>query len=156
LSQVKSFISPLVTPICSFAAVAFVLTVTALSTVASAEGSKEMLLENIKPVGQVYVAGENAPEPEPAANADAAAAAEPKSGEEIYNSTCMACHGTGAAGAPKVGDAAAWAPRIAKGIDGLLSSAINGLNVMPPRGTCATCSDADLKAAIEYMISKSQ
>ena len=120
---------------------------------------KEVVLENIKPVGQVNIAGEPgsepAPEAEPAAAGEAAAAA-PKSGEEVYQANCMACHGTGAAGAPKMGDAAAWAPRIAKGIDALLVSATNGLNAMPPKGLCMTCSEEELKGAIEYMVSKSQ
>jgi cytochrome c5 len=121
---------------------------------------KEVVLENIKPVGQVYIAGQpGAPEAaaaEPAAAGGEAAAAGPKSGEQVYQSNCMACHGTGAAGAPKMGDAAAWAPRIAKGIDALLKSATNGLNAMPPKGLCMACSEDELKGAIEYMVSKSQ
>jgi cytochrome c5 len=68
----------------------------------------------------------------------------------------MACHATGAAGAPKVGDAAAWAPRIAQGMDTLVQHSINGLRAMPPRGTCANCSDEDLKAAVTYMVERSQ
>lgn len=106
--------------------------------------------ENIKPVGTVVVGEEGA-----AATADAAAAA-PRSGDEVFNSTCMACHATGAAGAPKVGDKAAWAPRIAQGMDTLLQNAINGIRAMPPRGTCANCSDDDLKAAVTYMVEQSQ
>jgi len=77
-------------------------------------------------------------------------------GAATYNSTCMACHASGAAGAPKLGDKEAWAPRIATGMDALLASAINGKNAMPPRGACAACTDDDLKAAIEYMVSQSQ
>jgi cytochrome c5 len=121
---------------------------------------KEVVLENIKPVGQVYIAGQpGAPEAtaaEPAAAGGEAAAAGPKSGEQVYQSSCMACHGTGAAGAPKLGDAAAWAPRIAKGINAMLTSATNGLNAMPPKGLCMACSEDELKGAIEYMVSKSQ
>jgi cytochrome c5 len=66
---------------------------------------------------------------------------------------CNACHGTGLLGAPKVGDAAAWGERAKKegGVDGLLAKAISGINAMPPKGTCADCSDADLKGAIEKM-----
>ena len=66
---------------------------------------------------------------------------------------CMACHGTGAAGAPKVGDTAAWEARIeaAGGIDGLVESAKKGKNAMPPMGLCSDCSDAELKEIIEYM-----
>ena len=84
-----------------------------------------------------------------------AAQAEDK-GEAIYQQTCHVCHAAGVAGAPKFGDKEAWAPRAAKGIDALLASATKGLNAMPPKGTCATCSDEDLKAAIEYMVSHSQ
>jgi cytochrome c5 len=79
-----------------------------------------------------------------------------RSGKQVYETTCFACHAIGAAGAPKFGDKAAWAPRIAQGIDTLLSHAVNGFQgksgVMPPRGTCANCSDGELKAAIEYMV----
>ncbi|MCG6900617.1 MAG: cytochrome c5 family protein [Gammaproteobacteria bacterium] len=77
-------------------------------------------------------------------------------GQQIYQASCQACHATGAAGAPKLGDKEAWAPRIATGMDALLSSAINGKNAMPPKGACMSCSDEDLKAAIEYMVSQSQ
>ncbi len=76
--------------------------------------------------------------------------------EAIYKSKCFACHGTGAAGAPKVGDKAAWAPRIAKGMDTLFQHAKNGFNAMPPKGTCMECTDEQLKSTIEYMISQSK
>jgi len=116
---------------------------------------EEIVLENIKPVGQVYIAGESEPEAAPAAES-AMASAGPKSGEEIYNGSCMACHATGAAGAPKLGDAAVWAPRIATGIDAMLAVAIKGKGAMPPKGLCMACSDEELQSAIEYMVSKSQ
>jgi cytochrome c5 len=77
-------------------------------------------------------------------------------GVSVYNSKCVICHGSGVAGAPKVGDKEAWAPRIAKGMDALLASAIKGMKNMPPRGTCTECSNADLADAIEYMVSKSR
>jgi len=83
-------------------------------------------------------------------------AAQAADGETIYNTKCMVCHATGVAGAPKIGDKEAWAPRIATGMDALLGSATNGKNAMPPKGTCMDCTEDDLKAAIEYMISKSQ
>ena len=124
--------------------------------------SEEIVLENIKPVGQVYIAGESEPEAAPAAESEMAAAggdaesAGPRSGEDVYNSNCMACHATGAAGAPKLGDAAVWAPRIATGIDAMLAVAIKGKGAMPPKGLCMACSDEELKGAIEYMVSKSQ
>ena len=105
--------------------------------------------ENIRPVGEVNVGSV------PADSGMATAAAEPRSGEQVYNASCMACHAVGVANAPKLGDKAVWEPRAAKGIDGLLATAISGLNAMPPKGTCADCSDDELKGAIEYMLSQS-
>lgn len=76
--------------------------------------------------------------------------------ERVYMQSCWACHNTGAAGAPKVGTAADWAPRAAKGIDTLLANAISGVNAMPAKGLCFTCTDDDLKALIQYMIDSSK
>jgi cytochrome c5 len=69
----------------------------------------------------------------------------------LFTSTCSACHATGAAGAPKLGDKAAWAPRIAQGIDTLVHNAINGKNAMPPRGG-STASDAQIREVVTYMV----
>ena len=68
-----------------------------------------------------------------------------------YQSSCFACHSTGAAGAPKTGDAAAWAPRMEKSMDVLIASIRNGLNGMPPTGLCADCTDEEYQALIEFM-----
>lgn len=69
-----------------------------------------------------------------------------------YASSCTFCHAAGAAGAPRTGDAAAWAPLLAeKGMDGLVLSVTNGLGAMPPRGMCNNCSAEDYQALIEYM-----
>lgn len=78
--------------------------------------------------------------------------------EATYMMSCFACHSTGAAGAPKVGDgnADAWAPRMEKGMDAVVANAINGLNTMPPKGLCFTCTDEDLAAIVSYMVSSSQ
>ncbi|RDE18036.1 cytochrome c5 family protein [Motiliproteus coralliicola] len=75
-------------------------------------------------------------------------------GEAVYNKACVTCHAAGVANAPKTKDAAAWAPRMeaAGGIDGLLAIAKSGKGAMPPMGLCATCTDDELKAAIEYML----
>jgi cytochrome c5 len=157
LSQDKQFYTTFFVIMAGLAVLAIILVITATSLTSEVTEYKPeaVVIENIKPVGQVYVAGESEPEPVAMA-ADSGAAAGPKSGEEIYNTNCMACHATGAAGAPKVGDAAAWAPRIAKGKDKLLANATSGLNAMPPKGLCMTCSDAELLGAIEYMVSQSQ
>jgi cytochrome c5 len=68
-----------------------------------------------------------------------------------YNKTCAACHATGAAGAPKAGDKAAWAPRVKQGDAVLLKHAKEGIRAMPPKGLCMDCTDADFKALIKYM-----
>jgi cytochrome c5 len=77
-------------------------------------------------------------------------------GQKIYESTCMACHLMGVAGAPKVGDHAAWAQRATKGIDGLTASVINGLNAMPPRAGNPQLTDVDIQQAVAYMLDKSK
>jgi len=77
-------------------------------------------------------------------------------GQKIYKQSCQACHANGVANAPKPGDKAAWAPRIATGIDAMLATAKKGKGAMPPKGTCMGCSDDELKAAIEYMVSQSK
>ena len=89
----------------------------------------------------------------PVGGADAGAALDPAvAGKKVYESVCVACHGSGAAGAPKFGDKTAWAPRLSKGLDGLLASATKGLNAMPPKGGFSG-SDAEFKAAVEYLTS---
>ena len=75
----------------------------------------------------------------------------PRSGETVYKTVCSACHATGLAGAPKTGDKAAWAPRLATGAAALLKNAINGKNAMPARGGAADLTDDELKAAVEYL-----
>ncbi len=120
------------------------LTVLAIASAQATEPTENAVEKRIKPVGQVYLAGAQPAKPaEPAG---------PKSGADVYQQSCFACHGTGAMGAPKKGDAAAWAPRKAQGFDVLLSHAINGFNAMPPKGTCMACSDDEIKAAIEFML----
>lgn len=68
-----------------------------------------------------------------------------------YQSSCFACHGTGAAGAPKTGDTAAWEPKVSLGLEAMIASVRNGKGAMPPGGLCADCSDDDLKKLIEFM-----
>ena len=70
--------------------------------------------------------------------------------EQKYMASCFACHSTGAAGAPKVGDgfAAEWTPRMEKGMDAVVINAINGINTMPPKGLCFDCNNDDLRAVV--------
>lgn len=89
------------------------------------------------------------------AKAEAAAASGPRDGATIFNSICGACHNTGAAGAPKIDDKAAWAPRLAQGKDALIKSVTNGKNAMPPKGG-ATLSDVEIKNVVEYVMGKAK
>jgi cytochrome c5 len=97
-----------------------------------------------------------APKTAAAAPQQAAAAPAAADGKKVFDGTCTACHSTGVAGAPKLGDKAAWAPRIKTGIDTLMQSATKGKGAMPPKGGNAALSDAEVRAAIEYMISQSK
>ena len=95
-----------------------------------------------------------APAPVAAAPAEAAPA-EAIDGEALYPA-CAACHAMGIAGAPKLGDAAAWGPRIATGLDAMVTNAVNGKGAMPPKGGRMDLSDAQIRAIVEYMVSASQ
>ncbi|TLD44058.1 MAG: Cytochrome c-555 [Accumulibacter sp.] len=76
----------------------------------------------------------------------------PRDGATVYQSVCMACHASGAAGAPKAGDKAAWAPRIATGTPALIKSVTNGKGAMPPKGGGADLTDGEIKAAVEHLV----
>jgi cytochrome c5 len=93
----------------------------------------------------------SAPAPAQIAAATPAGTAKPD-GKKVYDTTCMVCHATGAAGAPKFGDKAAWAPRIKAGIDALHASALKGKGAMPPKGGNAALAEADVTAAVDYMV----
>lgn len=115
----------------------------------------ETVAARVAPIGEVNTNAATLTAPAPA-TAGAATAASDAPGAATYNRLCQACHATGAAGAPVLGNQEAWAPRIAQGMDALLQTVINGKGAMPPRGTCGDCSEDDLRAAIEYMVSKVQ
>jgi cytochrome c5 len=83
----------------------------------------------------------------------APAAAKAEAVPALYAQSCAVCHAAGVANAPKLGDKAAWAPRLAAGVDGLTASAIKGKGAMPPKGGAAAASDADIKAVVAYMVS---
>lgn len=86
-----------------------------------------------------------------AAAAPASPPADAAAGKKVYDETCHVCHGTGLLGSPKFGDKAAWAPRIATGMDTLYNAALHGLRSMPPKGGNAALTDAQVKAAVDYM-----
>ena len=121
-------------------------------------GSGSNVAERIKPVAEVNVASAET-QRAPAKNA---AAAPPRSrdGQQIYQTTCVACHDAGIAGAPKLGDKSQWAKHIAKGLDTLYASAVNGVQgsagAMPPKGGNPALSAAEVRAAVDYMVARSK
>lgn len=115
--------------------------------------------ERIRPLGQVYMPGEE----QQAAGPTVETAAEPEpvsaamTGPQVYNGACLVCHGNGVGGAPVVGDAPAWEQRIAQGADVLNDHAINGyqgVGYMPPKGGRLDLSDQEVMDAVAYMISQ--
>jgi cytochrome c5 len=125
-------------------------TVLALWAVTAQATTDEAIAERLKPVGQVCVTGEECK----GVNAVAASAGGgARTADDIIAKHCGACHTPGILGAPKIGDTAAWKERADHqgGLDGILAKAISGINAMPPKGTCADCSDDELREAIQKM-----
>lgn len=119
--------------------------------------SDRATIERIRLAGSVCLVGQ--PCAEEVVVAAAPAAGEPaaaRSGEEVYTAACAACHSAGVMGAPVTGDKGQWSGRLAQGNDTLYTHAIQGFNAMPAKGGCMTCSDDDIKAAVDYLVSKVQ
>jgi cytochrome c5 len=108
-------------------------------------------LQAIETIERIRPTGHSVTSDAPAANTTITVT---RSGEVIYNTACMACHTTGAAGAPKLGDKAAWSPRITQGSATLVKHALEGFKGMPTKGGCTNCSDAEIKAAVDYLVTK--
>lgn len=135
---------------------------------ADSAAAEEAVAKRLKPAGEVIV-DPNAPPPvadAPAVAAAAPAGAPPAAaapagdaagkGKSIYDTSCAACHTAGVAGAPKTGDKAAWAPRLKAGNAALVATAIKGKGAMPPKGGNMSLSDDDIKAAVEYLVSRAK
>jgi cytochrome c5 len=120
---------------------------------ASAQGNDDVEIEQrIKPVGNVRIEGATQTTNTPTVLPENITPQEKMTaGQETYQTYCATCHASGIAGAPKFRSVEDWKPRLAKGSETLLKNSIKGINAMPPKGTCAECADADLKAAIDYM-----
>ena len=134
-------------PVPSYARIALSIGVAALATQLVGCGKKaavddELAAKLTQPVAQVEL------------QAAPAAAPGSRKGEDIYASVCGACHESGAAGAPKAGDKAAWAPRLGMGFDGLVKSAAAGKGAMPPKGGAADLTDNELKRAVAFLANK--
>jgi cytochrome c5 len=128
----------------AFAAIAVFASAMAFAAV------KDEISARLFPVGDLCMSGDDC------AAAPIVVASGPRSGEDIYGKSCIACHASGAAGAPKLGDIPAWVPRIGQGIDTLYTHAIKGFNGMPAKGLCMDCSDDEIKVTVDYMVSNSQ
>jgi len=142
---VKKFAAKAASALCAFG-LGMALTV----SVQAATPAEEKIIERIQPVGSVCVEGD-----ENCGGAAAVAAtgsAGGRSGEEVYNASCAACHASGVLGAPKFGTNEMQLRLDEKGMETLLTHAINGFNAMPPRGTCSSCSDEEIQATIDYML----
>ncbi|SIR22952.1 Cytochrome c domain-containing protein [Pseudomonas sp. E141] len=125
-------------------------TVLALWAASVQAAPNDEIAKRLEPVGQVCVQGQECKGMEVVASAGGGGAKTPK---DVIAKHCNACHGTGLLGAPKIGDTAAWKERADHqgGLDGILAKAITGINAMPPKGTCADCSDEELMGAIKEM-----
>ena len=128
--------------------------------------SDEAVAKRLQPVGRLILAGDS-----PRADEDVGATTAQTTGvvaapiaaadgadriKTIYTASCAACHTSGAAGAPKLGDKSTWAPRIKSGTDTLYNSALKGKNAMPAKGGNTSLSDDDVKAVVDYMVSQAK
>lgn len=126
-----------------------------------ADEYKAALVERIRPVGGVYLAGEEQAAFAPEIPAQPEPVATMMSGPQVYNTACLACHGPGIGGAPIPGDTTQWVERIAQGASVLKEHALQGYSgsggsYMPPKGGRLDLSDAEVEAAVDYMINESQ
>ncbi len=127
-----------------------------------AEEYQEAIAERIRPLSEVYMPGEAVAAARPAATAPETPepVATAMTGPQVYNSACIACHGTGVGGAPMVGDATAWEPRVSKGLQTLHQHAIEGFTgsagVMPAKGGRMDLSDKEIIEAVDYMLAESK
>jgi len=124
--------------------------VLALWAVTAQATTDEAIAERLKPVGEVCIMGE---ECKGVGAVAAVAGGGARTADDIVTKHCSACHATGVLDAPKIGDTAAWKKRADEqgGLDGILAKAISGINAMPPKGTCADCTDDELREAIQKM-----
>ncbi|MFH1602468.1 MAG: c-type cytochrome [Pseudomonadota bacterium] len=109
--------------------------------------SNEAVTKRLRPVGELTLAE---------VDLSATAVAREPDGKKVYDTTCAACHGAGVAGAPKTGDKSAWAPRLKSGMKALYASALKGKGAMPPKGGNAALTDAEVKAAVDYLAGRAK
>ena len=146
--------------------------VAALSLFAAGGANAQMAADNIRPARQVCLAGQPCVGNKAESNVGMAAEVAPVAAEPVaaapmaevaasrfdaeatYMASCNACHAAGVANAPKLGDKAAWDARMEKGMDAIMVNVMNGINAMPAKGLCMTCSADDLQEIVNYMVAK--
>lgn len=122
-----------------------------LAAAAIADTRTDAIAERLQPVGEICMAGDECT----GGATVQVAAGEARDPAEIYQSKCASCHNTGVGGAPKLGEAADWEPRVAKGMETLFENAWNGFNAMPPKGICMDCSEQEMRDTIDYILEES-
>ncbi|UVW34595.1 c-type cytochrome [SAR92 clade bacterium H455] len=118
-------------------------------TVNLTANQEQQVAARIAPAGHVSMAGQ-------VVTMASAGAESARAGGDIYAVNCVACHSSGVAGAPKMGDVAAWSARLEQGLETVYTNAINGIRGMPMRGTCMDCSDDEVKAAVDHILEGSK
>ena len=132
---------------------AFVLSILSLTLLASSfglhaapPGTRDEISERLMRAGEICMEGDEC------GVAAVVVAAGNRSGQEIYDSFCFACHATGVSDAPILGDSEAWVVRLEKGVDTLWQTTLSGINLMPEKGSCVNCTDDELREALDYML----
>lgn len=128
-----------------------VLGISVAGAVLAQSALEQQVAERLQPVGTVCLAGEPCASGASSGGSAQAATAE-FSAEGTYNQYCAMCHNTGMAGAPRREDADHWTARVGEvGLSGIINNAINGINAMPPRGMCATCTDEQIGEVVQFL-----
>jgi len=127
-------------------AMSFVLVLLSLVLHASPPGTHDEISERLMRAGELCLEGDEC------GVVAVAVAAGGRSGQEIYDSFCFACHDNGISQAPILGDSEAWSARLDKGIDALWQTTLSGINLMPVKGSCVNCTDDELREALDYML----
>ena len=128
------------------AIVGLALLTSSLGLHAAPPGTRDEISERLMRAGDICLEGDDC------GVAAVAVAAGNRSGQEIYDSFCFACHATGISEAPILGDSEAWVIRLDKGVDALWQTTLSGLNLMPEKGSCVNCTDDELREALDYML----
>ncbi len=124
----------------------FALLLVSLHLGAAPPGTRDEISQRLLPAGSICLAGDDCGTTMVSVSTGA------RSGQDVYDTFCYACHTNGVSAAPIFGDRDAWSSRLDKGADELWQTTLSGINLMPQRGGCANCTDDELRAALDYML----